>query len=89
MKLTRDYSFKKLSRKWQTVLQENPGFVTLWTKYLDFKQTKSITFRYEDIRKVYIECIDVLKTSILDMPSSRCMDRSFWGNYSPVVLTQF
>ncbi|KAH0556828.1 hypothetical protein GP486_005384 [Trichoglossum hirsutum] len=76
MKLTRSYSSKKLSRKWQTVLKENPGFVTLWTKYLDFRQTKSITFRYEDIRKVYIECIDVLKTSILDMPSSDCMDCS-------------
>ncbi|KAI9761786.1 MAG: hypothetical protein M1840_001705 [Geoglossum simile] len=65
------WDFKKLSTKWQTVLQENPGFIGLWTKYLDFKQTKAIAFRYEDIRKVYIECVGVLRTTILNTTSSQ------------------
>ncbi|KAH0541960.1 hypothetical protein FGG08_003592 [Glutinoglossum americanum] len=71
-RLTGGYSFKKLSSKWQTVLRENPNFVGLWTKYLDFKQTKSATFRYEDIRNVYIECVDVLRTTILNTASPHC-----------------
>ncbi|KAI9783090.1 MAG: hypothetical protein M1839_004259 [Geoglossum umbratile] len=65
------WDFKKLSSKWQTMLQENPGFIGLWTKYLDFRQTKSIAFRYEDIRKVYVECIGVLRAAILNATSSQ------------------
>ena len=52
---------KKLSAKWRTALQNNPGHVGLWAKYLDFRQTTFTIFRFDEVRNVYIECFEVLR----------------------------
>ncbi|KAI9838110.1 MAG: hypothetical protein M1819_006266 [Sarea resinae] len=54
---------KKIAAKWRNVLQENPSYLNLWTKYLDFQQTNFVTFRYEDCRNVFMDCLALLKSA--------------------------
>ncbi len=61
---------KKLGNKWQSVLEEYPGYIGLWTKYLDFKQTNFISFQYEDCRSVYLNCFKVLNSVSTTKPQS-------------------
>ena len=51
---------KKVVIKWRDVLEADPSCFALWQKYLDFRQTDLITFRYEGARTVYSECLSVL-----------------------------
>lgn len=51
----------KLSSKWRGLVQKYPTFVILWTKYLDFKQSDFLSFRYEEVRTVYLDCLRVLR----------------------------
>ncbi|KAK2757596.1 hypothetical protein FQN54_004565 [Arachnomyces sp. PD_36] len=44
---------KKLSRRWRDVLKENPQYISLWTKYLDFQQTQFIDFTYDQCRSIF------------------------------------
>lgn len=60
---------KKLGSKWRSVLEEYPGFIKLWTKYLDFQQTNFINFQYEECRTIFLNCLKVL-TSISSNVSS-------------------
>lgn len=52
---------KKLSLKWRGLVQKYPNSVTLWTRYLDFKQSDFSSFRYEEVRTVYLDCLRVLR----------------------------
>lgn len=54
---------KKLGNRWRSVLEEYPGFIGLWTKYLDFKQTNFMTFEYEDCRSTFLDCFRVLNSA--------------------------
>jgi hypothetical protein len=56
----------RLANKWQTVLRQNPRYPRLWTKYLDFRQTDFTRFRFEEMKKVFIECLNILKLTIKD-----------------------
>ncbi|KAK5107520.1 hypothetical protein LTR62_001050 [Meristemomyces frigidus] len=50
----------KLMSKWQDVLSRHPGSIALWTKYLDHAQTSHSSFRFEQCKEVYLECLGVL-----------------------------
>ena len=52
---------KKLSSKWQDILQRQPTSIALWTRYLDFKQSDFLTFKYEETRAVYLNCLKILR----------------------------
>ena len=52
---------RKLASKWQIVLHENPHYVSLWTRYLDFEQTNFSTFRFDEVRDTFIKCMDILR----------------------------
>lgn len=52
---------KKLSLKWRGLVQKHPTSVILWIKYLDFKQSDFSSFRYEEVRSVYLDCLRVLR----------------------------
>lgn len=52
---------KKTFSKWRAVLEADPSYFSLWQKYLDFRQTDFITFRYEEARTVYSDCLSMLK----------------------------
>ena len=51
----------KLSTEWRSILRDNPSYLRLWTGYLDFKQTIFLGFGYEAVRRVYLECLEVLQ----------------------------
>ncbi|GFG21135.1 protein NRDE2 homolog [Aspergillus udagawae] len=48
---------KKLSSQWQAVLKANSQFISLWIKYLDFRQTEFLDFTYERCFNTYLECL--------------------------------
>jgi hypothetical protein len=48
---------KKLSTQWHSVLKANPGHISLWVKYLDFRQTEFLDFRYDRCKATFLECM--------------------------------
>lgn len=66
---------KKLDSRWRSVLEEYPGFIRLWTKYLDFQQTNFITFQYEECRTIFMRCLnDLSSASSSNVSSSISLD---------------
>lgn len=61
------WDFKKLSEQWHDVLKRNPGFVSLWVKYLDFRQTEFLDFTYERCKAIFVDCMK-LNASSPDSP---------------------
>ncbi|MCJ1284860.1 hypothetical protein MMC26_004197 [Xylographa opegraphella] len=59
------WDVKKLANRWQNVLQENPHYINLWTKYLDFQQTNSASFHFDELREVYRKCLGILRVALL------------------------
>jgi hypothetical protein len=57
------WDFKKLSQRWHAVLQNNPGFITLWVKYLDFRQTEFLDFTYERCKAIFVDCMKLNASS--------------------------
>ncbi|PYH89673.1 DUF1740-domain-containing protein [Aspergillus ellipticus CBS 707.79] len=58
---------KKLSAKWRSVLKANSQFISLWVKYLDFRQTQFLDFTYERCLATFLECLK-LNQSAPDKP---------------------
>ena len=59
---------QKLFSEWQSTLQENPASLTLWKKYLTFRQTNFASFRYDEVLRTYRDCLQLLKRT-RTMPS--------------------
>lgn len=58
---TKVWESKKLSSKWRVLVQKYPSSVNLWITYLDFKQSDFASFRYEEVRTVYLDCLSLLR----------------------------
>ncbi len=58
---TKVWENQKLSSRWKSVLESNPGSLRLWTRFLDFKQSSLSSFRYEEVRNLYLECLSILE----------------------------
>ncbi|KAJ5082983.1 hypothetical protein N7532_012026 [Penicillium argentinense] len=54
---------EELTNQWKTTLQENSGFISLWIKYLDFRQTDFQHFDFEDCMETFTECLDLNASS--------------------------
>ncbi|THC97182.1 hypothetical protein EYZ11_003347 [Aspergillus tanneri] len=54
---------KKLSTQWQAVLKSNAHFISLWVKYLDFRQTEFLDFTYERCLATFLDCLRLNKTA--------------------------
>ena len=52
---------QSLSAQWRKILQTNPSILSLWTAYLDFKQTEFSAFRYEEVQNVFLDCMRMLE----------------------------
>lgn len=52
---------KKFSSKWRGFVQKYSTSTNLWIKYLDFMQSDFSSFRYEEVRSVYFDCLRVLQ----------------------------
>ncbi|CAO2652654.1 Nn.00g009370.m01.CDS01 [Neocucurbitaria sp. VM-36] len=57
----RAWSETKLASKWKEVLSKHPHNFTLWFMYLDFVQSSFATFKYEDCRSTFLECLKSLR----------------------------
>ncbi|KAF8535001.1 NRDE-2, necessary for RNA interference-domain-containing protein [Trichophaea hybrida] len=53
----------KLLSKWRRILEENPTIISLWTKYINFRQTDFLSFTYPECLKCFYECLSVLKAA--------------------------
>lgn len=56
---TRIWEIDMISSCWKSILQQNPHSLRLWTKYLDFMQTRFTCFRYEEVQSVYLDCLNL------------------------------
>lgn len=54
---------KKLLQRWQTTLKANSQFISLWVRYLDFRQTQFLDFTYERCLATFIECLKLNQSS--------------------------
>ena len=60
------WTSEKVSSQLKNLLQVNPGFLRLWTKYLDVEQTNFTAFKYEEVQTVYFECLNFLSGVLQD-----------------------
>lgn len=60
----------KLSSKWRAILKNYPTSLSLWTKYLDFRQSDYRSFRYEEVYSAYLDCLVILQQTRLDAESN-------------------
>lgn len=58
---------KKLSDQWYATLKANSQYISLWVKYLDFRQTEFLDFTYERCRATFLDCMK-LNASSPDSP---------------------
>lgn len=65
---------KTQAEKWKQISKDNIDSVLLWQSYLNFKKTTFSTFRYEDVRDVYIGRIKLLKETIKSGRSGRAIE---------------
>ncbi|GAD95713.1 hypothetical protein NFIA_059290 [Paecilomyces variotii No. 5] len=62
---------KKLSNQWQSVLKANPGYISLWVKYLDFRQTEFLDFTYDRCKATFLECMELNASSLDNLEKAR------------------
>ena len=60
----------KISSCWESILQQNPQSLLLWTKYLDFVQTSFPHFRFEKVQSVYLDCLNLISGARISGESS-------------------
>ena len=63
------WDIRKIADKWQNVLQRNPNHINVWAKYLDFQQTNSVNFHFDELREIFIRCLGVLREAVLQAKS--------------------
>ncbi|KAL3425574.1 hypothetical protein PVAG01_02365 [Phlyctema vagabunda] len=64
------WDLKTRSERWAKVAEDHIDSIALWTSYLNFRQTEFSTFRSEELRKVFIERIKLLKLALLKSPEA-------------------
>ena len=77
---------KKVFSKWRDVLEADPSYFALWQKYLDFRQTDFLTFRYEEAQVVYSECLSMLKQARSVSTAKTTSDTTFYELQLYVLL---
>lgn len=74
---------RKLSEQWQSILKSNSQFLSLWVKYLDFRQTEFLDFTYERCMATFIDCLR------LNLSSPSGPEKVHVQNYLFLRLTLF
>ncbi|KAL4791863.1 NRDE-2, necessary for RNA interference-domain-containing protein [Aspergillus venezuelensis] len=54
---------KKLLARWHSTLKSNSQYISLWIKYLDFRQTEFLNFSYDSCFATFIECLRLNQAS--------------------------
>ena len=58
------WELNEQSDRWQRISEDNIESLVLWRAYLDFKQTTFSTFRFEEVRDVYLQRLKLLLKSV-------------------------
>ncbi|KAL8996961.1 MAG: hypothetical protein Q9169_003667 [Polycauliona sp. 2 TL-2023] len=61
---------RKLSRHWETIIKQHPMSHRVWKKYLDFHQSTSTGFTFEETKKRYTDCLRMLRIARNDLESN-------------------
>lgn len=77
---------QKLSIQWKSIVQENPGYLRLWTRYLDFKQTSFSEFRYEEAQRIYLDCLETLQQARTKNVSSMAEQQTLYEIQIYIVM---
>lgn len=59
------WEIKKLLTQWKETLENNPNFISLWVKYLDFRQTDFQDFAFEQCMAIFVECLKLNASSVI------------------------
>ncbi|KAF7948830.1 hypothetical protein EAE96_008014 [Botrytis aclada] len=59
---------KVQAERWAQIAKDNINSLILWKEYLNFRQSNFSTFRYEDVREIFLGRIRSLKDSISAAP---------------------
>ncbi len=76
----------KLLSRWRTLLRAHPGYLGLWIKYLDHKQTTFSSFRYEEARSVFLDCLSVLQRARSTSETASVENSTLFKNQVYVLL---
>ncbi|EME85552.1 uncharacterized protein MYCFIDRAFT_213905 [Pseudocercospora fijiensis CIRAD86] len=76
----------KLDAKWHETLKECSSSILLCTKYLDFVQHDSVSFRYETCKAAYIRCLHLLRDS---QATSNAQHREELGTAAVYIFLRF
>lgn len=64
------WDVKAQSSRWEQISNNNIDSLLLWTSYLNFEQTNFTTFRYEDIKELYLNRIKLLTRATIKAKAS-------------------
>ncbi|OQD74579.1 hypothetical protein PENDEC_c010G06885 [Penicillium decumbens] len=59
----KSWDARKLLAQWKDALKMNSPFISLWVKYLDFRQTDFYDFAFEQCMAVILECLSLNASS--------------------------
>lgn len=76
----------KLLSKWRSLLRAHPGYLGLWIKYLDYKQTTFSSFRYEEARIEYLDCLSVLQRARSSSEAASVANSTLYKNQVYILL---
>jgi hypothetical protein len=80
----------KLLSNWTRVLEENPTIISLWTKYINFRQTDFLSFTYPECLKCFSECLSVLRTAAfktdVQSPTREALDEVIFYVFVRAIL---
>ncbi|OKL61538.1 hypothetical protein UA08_03309 [Talaromyces atroroseus] len=54
---------KRLGEQWHTILKHNSGYISLWMRYIDFRQTAFLDFTVERCKDIYLDCMKLNASS--------------------------
>lgn len=74
---------KKLSEQWQDVLKHNSRYISLWIKYIEFRQTEFLDFTYERCMTTFLDCLK------LNASSPESTEKVYIQTYLFLRLTAF
>ena len=80
------WDISKISSKWRYWLRTHPGYLGLWTKYLDYIQTTFPLFRFGETRSVYNDCLSVLQRARSRPTAAAAESNTLYENQVYVLL---
>ncbi|KAI0995421.1 hypothetical protein K3495_g12758 [Podosphaera aphanis] len=70
------WELKIQAKRWEQISKDNIDSLVLWTKFLDFKQSTFSTFRYEEVKDVYLQRFKLLSETI-DNESKNNIEKAY------------